>query len=65
MVNDINDYKLADVFANNLPMFLSKLCLFNDSIANNIAYGKPDASREEIIAAAKNAHVLEFAEQYA
>ena len=37
--------------------------LFNDSVANNIAYGKPDATREEIIAAAKSAHVLEFAEK--
>jgi subfamily B ATP-binding cassette protein MsbA len=36
--------------------------LFNDSIANNIAYGKPNASRDEVLAAAKSAHVLEFAE---
>ena len=36
--------------------------LFNDSIYYNIAYGKPDASREEIIAAAKHAHIHEFIE---
>ncbi len=31
--------------------------LFNDSIAYNIGYGRPDASREQIIAAAQAAHV--------
>lgn len=35
--------------------------LFNDTLANNIAYGKPDASEAEIIAVAKSAHVMEFA----
>lgn len=34
--------------------------LFHDSIANNIAIGKPDASREEIIEAAKKASIHEF-----
>ncbi|MDO4260873.1 MAG: ABC transporter ATP-binding protein [Eubacteriales bacterium] len=34
--------------------------LFHDSIANNIAVGKPGASREEIVAAAKKASVHEF-----
>ena len=34
--------------------------LFHDSIANNIAIGKPGASREEIIEAAKKASVHEF-----
>lgn len=40
-----------------------QVVLFNDTLANNIAYAKPNASREEIIAAAKKAHVLEFAEK--
>ncbi len=31
--------------------------LFNDSIAYNIGYGRPDASRDEIVAAARAAHV--------
>ena len=60
--HDINDYKLADI-RKQFAYVSQQVVLFNDSIANNIAYGKPDASREEIIAAAKNAHVLEFAEQ--
>ncbi len=36
--------------------------LFNDTIYYNIAYGRPDASREEIIAAARAAHIHEFIE---
>lgn len=34
--------------------------LFNDSIAYNIAYGRPGASQEEIIAAAKSAYIHDF-----
>lgn len=36
--------------------------LFNDTIYYNIAYGRPDASREEIIAAAQAAHIHAFVE---
>ena len=34
--------------------------LFNDSIYYNIAYGRPGASREEIIEAARSAHIHDF-----
>ncbi len=34
--------------------------LFNDTIANNIKFGKPDATDKEMIAAAKAAHIHEF-----
>jgi ABC-type transport system involved in Fe-S cluster assembly fused permease/ATPase subunit len=34
--------------------------LFNDSIEYNIAYGRPGASRDEVIAAARSAHIHEF-----
>ena len=34
--------------------------LFNDTIYYNIAYGRPTASREEVIAAAKAAHIHDF-----
>lgn len=34
--------------------------LFNDSIYYNIAYGRPDASREEVLQAAKSAHIHHF-----
>ncbi len=36
--------------------------LFNDSIYYNIAYGRPDARRGEVIAAARAAHILNFIE---
>jgi ATP-binding cassette subfamily B protein len=36
--------------------------LFNDSIYYNIAYGRPEASREEVIEAARAAHILAFIE---
>ena len=36
--------------------------LFNDSIFYNIQYGRPDAAREEVIAAAESAQLAEFIE---
>jgi len=36
--------------------------LFNDSIYYNIAYGRPDATHDEVIAAAKAAHIHTFVE---
>jgi len=36
--------------------------LFNDSIYYNIAYGSPSATREEVIAAARAAHIHDFIE---
>jgi ATP-binding cassette subfamily B protein len=36
--------------------------LFNDSIFYNIAYGRPDATREEVIEAAQAAHIHDFIE---
>ena len=37
--------------------------LFNDTVARNIAYGKPDATRAEIVTAAQRAHAHEFISQ--
>ncbi len=37
--------------------------LFNDTVANNIAYGKPGAPRSEIITAAERAHAHDFISQ--
>jgi ATP-binding cassette subfamily B protein len=36
--------------------------LFNDSIYYNIAYGRPDASRDEVFEAARSAHIHDFIE---
>lgn len=41
-------------------MVLQETWLKSCSIAENIAYGKPDATREEIVEAAKAAHAHEF-----
>jgi ATP-binding cassette subfamily B protein len=37
--------------------------LFNDTIYYNIAYGRPGATREEVVEAARLAHILEFIER--
>ncbi len=37
--------------------------LFNNSVRNNIAYARPDATDEEVVAAAKRANALEFIER--
>lgn len=37
--------------------------LFNDSIYYNIAYGRPDTSREQVIEAARAAHIHDFVSQ--
>ena len=36
--------------------------LFNDTIEYNIAYGRPGASREDVVAAARAAHIHDFIE---
>ncbi|MDA8382381.1 MAG: ABC transporter ATP-binding protein/permease [Betaproteobacteria bacterium] len=36
--------------------------LFNDTIYYNILYGRPEASRDEVIAAARHAHIHDFVE---
>jgi ATP-binding cassette subfamily B protein len=37
--------------------------LFNETIYYNIAYGRPDATREEVAEAARMAHILDFIQQ--
>jgi subfamily B ATP-binding cassette protein MsbA len=59
---NIEEYYLSDL-RQQFAYVSQDVVLFNDSLANNIAYGKPEASMDEIIAAAKSAHVMEFAEQ--
>lgn len=39
------------------PLFPQDTVLFNDSIMQNIRYGRPDASDEEVMEAAKMAHL--------
>lgn len=56
---DLRDYKISSL-RNMIGVVNQEAIMFNETIAANIAYGKPDASREEIIAAAKLANAHEF-----
>jgi subfamily B ATP-binding cassette protein MsbA len=61
---NIEAFKLKDL-RKQFSYVSQQVVLFNDTLANNIAYGKPDASQDDIITAAKSAHVMEFAEKMA
>jgi len=64
LIDDVNieEYNLKDL-RHQFAYVSQDVVLFNDTLANNIAYGKPEASKDEIIVAAQRAHVMEFAEQ--
>ena len=55
---DVRDITLESLRKNISPV-LQDTFLFHGSIADNIGYAKPDATREEIIAAAKAANIHE------
>ena len=61
MIDDksIYDYELEQL-RGNMSIVPQDVILFGGSIKENIAYGKPDASFEEIQMAAKQANALEF-----
>ena len=56
---DIRKIPLATLM-NNISMVFQRVYLFQDTVYNNIALGRPDASREEIIEAAKKARCYDF-----
>ncbi len=56
---DIRDLRLSD-YRRHIGLVLQEPFLFFGTIADNIAYGLPQASREEIVAAARAAHAHEF-----
>ena len=56
---DIRSYSLAS-FRRNIGLVLQEPFLFFGTIAENIAYGKPEATRAEIVAAARAARAHEF-----
>ena len=61
LIDGINVKKISNKsLHSNIGMVLQETFLFSGSIAENIAYGKPDASIGEIIDAAKAAHAHEF-----
>lgn len=48
----------------NIATVPQEITLFNDTIKNNIKYGKPDAADEEIVKAAKAANAHEFIQKF-
>lgn len=59
---DITELTLASL-RRQISMVTQQVTLFNDTVANNIAYGQPDASREQVEAAAKSAYAMSFIEE--
>lgn len=56
---DIRDYSISSL-RRMIGVVNQEAIMFNETIAANIAYGKPDASMDEIVAAAKLANAHEF-----
>jgi ATP-binding cassette, subfamily B, bacterial len=56
---DIRELRVADL-RNQFAIVLQEPVLFSTSIAENIAYGRPSASREQIVEAARAANVHDF-----
>ncbi len=60
----VDGCNLRDVKLNSLrrqiAVVLQDSFLFNNTVAHNLLYGKPDAAREELIAAARTANAYDF-----
>ena len=63
----INDQDIRDITQQSLRAAIGIVpqdtVLFNDSIYYNIAYGRPDATEDEVFAAARAAHIHDFIER--
>jgi len=59
---DLRDYQLHSL-RDQIGMVLQDTILFSDSVETNILLGKPTATKEEVIAAAKAANAHDFIEQ--
>jgi subfamily B ATP-binding cassette protein MsbA len=57
--HDVRGVTLASL-RRQISVVTQETVLFDDTIAANIAYGRPDASRADIEAAARSAHAVEF-----
>ena len=58
---DVRDYTL-EALMNQISMVFQNVYLFADIIENNIKFGRPEATHEEVVAAAKKACCDEFIE---
>ncbi|MCF7761784.1 MAG: ABC transporter ATP-binding protein/permease, partial [Cephaloticoccus sp.] len=56
---DIRNLRLADL-RGNIAVVSQDPVLFNDTIYNNLLLGRENATRDEVVAAARNAHADEF-----
>jgi ATP-binding cassette subfamily B protein len=56
---DIRRFAVAD-YRRHIGLVLQEPFLFYGTVAENIAYGQPEASREQIVAAARAAHAHDF-----
>lgn len=56
---DVRNVKLSDLM-NHISMVFQRVYLFQDTIYNNISMGRPDATREEVMEAAKKARCYDF-----
>ena len=56
---DIREVSLGDLM-DQISMVFQRVYLFQDTVYNNIAIGRPDATREEVEAAAKKARCYDF-----
>lgn len=56
---DVRNVKLNDLM-NHISMVFQRVYLFQDTIYNNISMGRPDATREEVMEAAKKARCYDF-----
>ena len=57
--HDVKEYSY-DSLIRNFSFVFQTVYLFEDTIENNIKFGKPDASHEEVVAAAKKAACHDF-----
>ncbi len=63
----IDSHPIMDItlksLRDNISMVSQDVILFNDTIANNIAYAMPNKSREDVLRAAQQAHLTDFIEK--
>ncbi len=58
-IHDVRDLTIDSLRA-SIGLVLEESFLFSDTVRNNIAYGRPDATQEQVVAAARAAEAEEF-----
>ena len=60
---DVRDVALADL-RSKIAVVAQDPVLFSGTVAENIAYGRADATRDDVVAAAQRAHAHEFVSRF-